>query len=121
MTVQDAAPRNSLSRLRASVRALPGGALAWRIMITVLGLAIIAVGIVLLPLPGPGWLIIFMGLGLWATEYAWAARLLKWVRARVTAWTHWVQARPKWLQVVIVVLGLAFTAAVSYGCWYLLR
>ncbi len=62
-----------------------------------------------------------MGLGLWATEYAWAARLLTFARARVMAWTHWVQARPKWVQAVVVVLGLAFTGAVSFACWYLLH
>ena len=28
-------------------------------------------------LPGPGWLFIFLGLGVLATEYVWAERLLK--------------------------------------------
>ena len=33
-------------------------------------------GIALLVLPGPGWLLIFIGLAILATEYVWAERLL---------------------------------------------
>ncbi|MEP7021147.1 MAG: PGPGW domain-containing protein, partial [Pseudonocardiales bacterium] len=78
-----------ISGFRARVRALPGGALAWRVVITLLGSAIIAAGVVLLPLPGPGWLIIFGGLGLLATEYEWASRLLGRARGFVGGWTEW--------------------------------
>jgi uncharacterized protein (TIGR02611 family) len=121
VTTEDAVRSRGLYRARDYVRRLPGGALAWRIMISVVGAAVIAVGIVLLPLPGPGWLIIFLGLGLWATEFAWAANLLRWVRARVMSWTHWIMRQPRWLQFAVSALGLAFTVAVTIGCWYLLR
>jgi uncharacterized protein (TIGR02611 family) len=33
-------------------------------------------GVVLLVLPGPGWLLIFAGLAILSTEYVWARRLL---------------------------------------------
>ena len=75
---------------RESVRRRPGGALLWRVGVTTLGVLIIAGGIVLLPLPGPGWLIIFAGLGLLATEYEWARRLLRFAREQVGAWTRWL-------------------------------
>ena len=48
-----------------------------RIAITAAGGFLIIVGIALLVLPGPGWLFIFLGLGVLATEYVWAERLLK--------------------------------------------
>ncbi len=67
-------------------------------LVGVLGLAIIALGVVALPLPGPGWAIIFTGLGLWATEFAWAKRLLRWTKAKVLAWVHWLQRQPRWMQ-----------------------
>ena len=119
--VDDAPARhNALYRARDRIRGLPGGALAWRIMISVVGGAVIVVGIILLPLPGPGWVIIFLGLGLWATEFAWAARLLTWVRARVMRWTDWIRVQPRWLQAAVVILGLAFTVTVTIACWYLL-
>ena len=64
--------------------------LAYRSIIGVLGGTIIVVGIILLPLPGPGWLVIFLGLGLLATEFEWAERLLAFARDKVLGWTHWV-------------------------------
>lgn len=32
-------------------------------------------GLIMLVTPGPGWLFIFIGLGIWGTEFAWAHRL----------------------------------------------
>lgn len=90
----------------------------WRIAVTVLGVAVIAGGIVLLPLPGPGWLIIFAGLGLLATEYEWAARLLRFARAKVSAWTQWVATRSRPVQVLIALAGLAVLAAVALAAWW---
>jgi uncharacterized protein (TIGR02611 family) len=53
-----------------------------RIGVLVVGLALLAVGVVLLVLPGPGLLVIAAGLALLATEFAWARRLLVRVRER---------------------------------------
>lgn len=47
-----------------------------RIFITVLGFIILGLGIIMLVTPGPGWLFIIIGLGVLATEYVWAHRLL---------------------------------------------
>ncbi len=48
-----------------------------RIAISVVGGFVLIAGIALLVLPGPGWLLIFIGLGILATEYVWAERMLK--------------------------------------------
>ena len=103
------------------MRALPGGSLAWRLAVTILGVGVIVVGIVLLPLPGPGWLIIFAGLGLLATEYVWAARLLKWLRAQFLRWTRWLAEQPLWVQSATTVLSLAVLAAVAVAAWWFVR
>jgi uncharacterized protein (TIGR02611 family) len=47
-----------------------------RIAVTIAGFAVLLAGIALLVLPGPGWLLIFVGLTILATEYVWARRLL---------------------------------------------
>jgi uncharacterized protein (TIGR02611 family) len=47
-----------------------------RVGITIAGFAVLLAGIALLVLPGPGWLLIFLGLGILSTEYVWARRLL---------------------------------------------
>jgi uncharacterized protein (TIGR02611 family) len=113
--------RVRLGRVRARVRALPGGRLAWRIGVTVIGVVVVAIGIVLLPLPGPGWLIIFTGLGVLATEYTWASRLLARARFEVARWTRWAAGRSLGVRILLGVLSVVFLAAVLVGCWYLVR
>lgn len=95
--------------------------MAWRIGITVVGVAVIVGGIILLPLPGPGWLIIFAGLGILGTEYAWARRLLRWVRHLVWRWTAWAALQPRWLQALFGLAGLVFLAAIAFGAWVIYR
>jgi len=91
---------------------------AWRIGITLIGLAILVVGVILLPLPGPGWLIIFAGLGLLATEYAWASRLLARARRLVAEWTQWTARQGIWIRVTVGLLVLATAATALAGSWY---
>ena len=40
------------------------------------GFALLSAGIIMLVTPGPGWLAIAGGIGLLATEFAWAKRLV---------------------------------------------
>lgn len=48
-----------------------------RIFIAIAGGTVVAIGIVMILLPGPGVLVILAGLGVLAIEFAWARRLLK--------------------------------------------
>jgi uncharacterized protein (TIGR02611 family) len=41
------------------------------------GFTLLAVGALMLVTPGPGWLTIFLGLGLLAAEFVWARRLME--------------------------------------------
>src|SRR5262252_9975556 len=50
--------------------------------ITVAGLGMLAGGVAMLVLPGPGLAVIVLGLAVLATEYDWAARLLAALRQR---------------------------------------
>lgn len=52
-----------------------------RMVILVMGLTVILIGVALLVLPGPGWVVIFGGLGILATEFAFARRILKKARS----------------------------------------
>jgi uncharacterized protein (TIGR02611 family) len=40
------------------------------------GFALLPVGVLMLPLPGPGWLVIFLALAILAGEFVWARKLL---------------------------------------------
>lgn len=54
-----------------------------RIAVTVAGTAVIAAGVAMLVLPGPGLVTIALGLSLLGREHEWAAALERRVRARV--------------------------------------
>ncbi len=84
---------------------------AYRVGVGVIGTAIVSLGIVIIPLPGPGWLTVIAGLFVLATEFTWAERLLDFTRKHVHRWTSWVTAQPIWVRVLIA----AATAAFVYG------
>ena len=76
------------------------------------GLAVVVSGIVLLIVPGPGWLVIFLGFAIWATEFPWANAVATFVRRQISRCTSWVRRQPRWLLVVVasvcvVAVGLA--------------
>jgi uncharacterized protein (TIGR02611 family) len=58
-----------------------------RVIVSIVGATILLIGIALLVLPGPAFLVIPLGLAILATEYAWARRWLK--KARRIASDVW--------------------------------
>jgi uncharacterized protein (TIGR02611 family) len=64
--------------------------LTFRVAVGVIGTAVVILGIIALPAPGPGWAIIFLGLGILATEFHAARRILTWVRTKYEAWVRWL-------------------------------
>lgn len=63
-----------------------------RLAVTVAGTAVIAAGVAMLVLPGPGLVTIALGLSLLGREHAWAAALERRARDRITATVR--RARP---------------------------
>ncbi len=57
------------------------------------GLAVVAAGVVMLVLPGPGWLVILAGLALWATEFVWAQRVTDWTKRQLRCWANRARRR----------------------------
>jgi uncharacterized protein (TIGR02611 family) len=51
-----------------------------RLIVSVIGATVLLIGVALLVLPGPAFIVIPIGLAILATEYAWARRWLKKVR-----------------------------------------
>jgi uncharacterized protein (TIGR02611 family) len=105
--LDDAASRFGLRRFVARNRGLE---VAYRAVIGLIGFAIIITGLVLIPLPGPGWLIVFAGLAVLSTEFVWAERLLHYAREKVQGWTDWVLRQPLAVRALIGLVGLAFVA-----------
>ena len=55
-----------------------------RVIVSVVGATVLLIGIALLVLPGPAFIVIPVGLAILATEYAWARRWLRKARRIAT-------------------------------------
>lgn len=79
-----------MRRYRAWIGRYPWLDRSYKVVVTVLGVFVVVVGLILVPLPGPGWLIVFIGLTILGSEYHWARSILSWLR-RVLArfWERW--------------------------------
>jgi hypothetical protein len=87
------------------------GRIVWRVIIGVIGGAVTVAGAIALVGPGPGFLIVLAGLGILATEFAWAARVM--VRTRTYAQKAADKAGiPKWAQFALIAAGAVFSIIV---------
>jgi uncharacterized protein (TIGR02611 family) len=68
---------------------------------TLLGGFVLLIGLVAIPYPGPGWLIVFAGLAILAQDYPAAQRLLDYARTKYDAWRRWISRQSKLLQVLV--------------------
>ena len=59
--------------------------LARRIAISVVGFTVLAIGIAMIALPGPAFIVIPVGLGILGLEFAWARRWLNKVKEKAEA------------------------------------
>jgi uncharacterized protein (TIGR02611 family) len=97
------------------IRANRTGRLALRIGVGTLGTLVIALGIVLIPFPGPGWAIVILGLAIWAIEFTWAKNLLEFTKRHVQSWTHWVGRQSIPVRALVGVVGLIFVGFIVWA------
>ena len=74
-----------------------------RAVTALVGGVIVLVGIVLIPYPGPGWLVVFAGFAVLATEFEFASRALAWLRQKYDGWV--VQLRRQHVGVRLLLLA----------------
>lgn len=87
-----------------------------RILIGVVGGLVTVIGVIALIAPGPGWLIIFAGLGILGTEFAWAARALK--TAKGVASKAVDSAKIDKRKQLLILAVIAFAALALLLIWY---
>jgi uncharacterized protein (TIGR02611 family) len=104
-----------LRAILARVRAKPGGGLVLKIVVGVIGAIVVAIGIALIPLPGPGWALVIVGLAIWAVEFTWARRLLHFTRRNVRKWARWVSRQSVVVRIALGALGFCFVTAVAWA------
>jgi uncharacterized protein (TIGR02611 family) len=66
---------------------------AKRLIVLVVGLTVLLIGVALLVLPGPAFVVIPLGLAILATEFAWARRLLLSIRDAAARGTEKINLR----------------------------
>ena len=82
-----------------------------KIVIAIAGVALMALGVVLMPLPGPGFVIVVVGIAVLATEFAWAKDLLH--KTRDKAWEAQKTAVETWPRVVLTFVSALTTVGVG--------
>ncbi|GAB3561112.1 hypothetical protein GCM10027344_15130 [Spelaeicoccus albus] len=88
---------------------------AYRVMVAVVGGAIVVAGLALVPLPGPGWLIVFIGLAILATEFHWANRLLRRGGVLLRIWRDWLMRQHMAVRILLGAATCLFVCAIVYG------
>ncbi len=90
--------RNLLKRLPARTR---------RILVGFVGWLVLLVGIVMIPYPGPGWVVVVVGLSILATEFERAKRFNDFARAKYDNWQVWITAQPPFIRAIFWCLTAA--------------
>jgi len=104
------------ARWRDGLRERRRAEFVYRLVVGIIGLAILGVGILAIPYPGPGWAIVFIGLGILATEFTWARRLLAYARERYDKVMDWFHRQ----HAAVQILGGVLTALVVFATLWLL-
>ncbi|MFE3608803.1 TIGR02611 family protein [Streptomyces goshikiensis] len=108
-----------VSKAPAFIKANRSLHLSWQVGVFVVGLAVIGAGIAMLVLPGPGWVAIFAGLAIWATEFAWAHLVLRWTKRKVSeAAQKALDPKVRRRNIILTSVGLAIAGAlIGFYLW----
>jgi uncharacterized protein (TIGR02611 family) len=99
---------------RRKIRSNSHSHLIYRIVVGVVGLVIVVIGLILVPFPGPGWLIVFLGLAIWASEFEWAQKLLRIAKHTLQEWTERLRPQPLWVKGLVALVSAAAVAAIFW-------
>lgn len=72
--------------------------------IGVLGGLVVLLGLILVPYPGPGWLIVFAGLAILATEFDRARQVLNFAKGKYDDWQAWLKNQSSIVQAAALLL-----------------
>jgi len=93
---------------RSWIKKTQAGRIAWRVIIGVIGGGITVAGAVALIGPGPGILILLAGLGILATEFAWAGRVMMHTK-RIAAKAAERTGMKPWVKYFLISGGAVFS------------
>jgi len=88
-----------------------------KVLIAIVGGMIVLIGLVLVPYPGPGWLIVFGGLAILATEFEFASKVLDYAKGKYNESIAWLKRQ----NTVIQLGALALTGIIVVVTVFLLN
>lgn len=78
-----------------------------KLAIAIIGLMVVFAGLIMVPYPGPGWLVVFAGLAILATEFRFAHNILEFGKEKYQIWQNWVSSQGILIQIVIwTIMGI---------------
>lgn len=73
-----------------------------KVLIGIVGGLVVLAGLILIPYPGPGWLIVFSGLAILSTEFEFASRVLTYARGKYEAWVMWLKRQNLFIKIAVL-------------------
>ncbi|MFI6295681.1 TIGR02611 family protein [Nonomuraea sp. NPDC050790] len=110
----EAARRSGIHGWLDGVRSTRSGALTLKIVIGVIGGVMVIGGLIMVPFPGPGWLVVFAGLAVLATEFHWAHKLLEFGKRTLHAWTEWYKRQGWTVRILVLVVTFIVAGVIVY-------
>lgn len=86
--------------------------------VLVVGAFVVVTGIIMIPLPGQGWLTLFLGIALLSLEAQWARRVLSWGVGAYDGISGWYRQLPLPGRVMVMTaLCAVITATFLFAAW----
>jgi len=73
-----------------------------KVLTGIVGGLVTLIGLILIPYPGPGWLIVFGGLAILATEFKFAATLLEFAKGKYDGWVVWLKKQNIFIRILVL-------------------
>jgi uncharacterized protein (TIGR02611 family) len=115
-------PEEDRWRWRRKIRENRRKLIVYRIAVGILGLMLIALGLVSGPIPGPGGIpLVLLGLAVWSSEFEWAHQLMMWFKKELHRYGTWPRTRKVGFWVIFFaccgLFGYVYLLALGIPWW----
>ena len=115
-------PEEDRWRWRRKIRQDKRKLVVYRAAVGILGLVLMALGVVSAPLPGPGGIpLVLLGLAVWSSEFEWAHQVMMWLKKELHRYRSWPASRKTLFWVAFFtccgLLGYAYMLTLGVPGW----
>lgn len=73
-------------------------------LVGIVGGLVVIIGLILVPYPGPGWLVVFGGLAILSTEFEKAQKVLDFAKGLYDKWADWLKRQNIFIKLAVLAL-----------------